>query len=104
MAPEVMDQEVGYDIKADMWSLGITAIEIAEGKVPHADLPSMKVIMMVLNSKSPSICQYDGWSQEFKAFVDDCLIKDPSKRLHSADIFTKHKKFFNKARGPEYIH
>lgn len=103
MAPEVMDQEVGYDIKADMWSLGITAIEIAEGKVPHQDLPSMKVIMMVLNSPSPKICSYYGWSSEFIAFVDDCLIKDPSKRLHSSDIFTKHKKFFNKAKGYDYI-
>ena len=103
MAPEVMDQEVGYDIKADMWSLGITAIEIAEGKVPHQDLPSMKVIMMVLNSPSPRIYSYYDWTPEFIAFVDDCLIKDSKKRLHSSDIFTKHKKFFNKAKGPEYI-
>lgn len=63
----------------------------------------MKVLLMVLNQPSPSISKYYPWSPEFKAFVDDCLIKDPSKRICSSNILKKHKKFFDKSKGPEYI-
>ena len=97
MAPEVMEQTTGYENKADIWSLGIAAIELAEGIIPFQDLPSMKVLLMVLNQPSPSISKYYPWSPEFKAFVDDCLIKDPSKRISASDILKKHKKFFDKS-------
>ena len=63
----------------------------------------MKVLLMVLNQPSPSISKYYPWSPEFKAFVDDCLHKDPSKRISTVDILKKHKKFFDKSQGPEYI-
>lgn len=104
MAPEVIDQTVGYDNTADMWSLGITAIELAEGNPPYHDMQSMKVLLMVLNSKAPRLSKYVGFSQECYDFVTDCLQKDPRQRLQSRDALQKHWKFFKKAQGIEYVY
>ena len=102
MAPEVMEQ-TGHDYSADVWSLGITAIELAQGQAPYSELPAMKVILSIINGAPPQLSISRTWDKGFREFVEDCLQKDPTKRPKIDEIFKKHKKFLSKAKGPEYL-
>ncbi|XP_017489735.1 PREDICTED: serine/threonine-protein kinase 3/4-like [Rhagoletis zephyria] len=85
MAPEVI-QEIGYDCLADIWSLGITALEMAEGKPPYGDIHPMRAIFMIPTKPPPSFREPDRWSPEFIDFVQKCLVKNPEQRATSTDL------------------
>lgn len=88
MAPEVIEQ-AGYDFKADIWSLGITAWELVHAKVPYGDIAAMKVLFKIPREPAPRL-QGSQYSREYKDFVHCCLQKDPEKRP-SAGQLLKHK-------------
>uniref|UniRef100_A0A182QKB0 non-specific serine/threonine protein kinase n=1 Tax=Anopheles farauti TaxID=69004 RepID=A0A182QKB0_9DIPT len=85
MAPEVIE-EIGYDCVADIWSLGITALEMAEGKPPYGDIHPMRAIFMIPTKPPPSFRDPDIWSPEFIDFVSLCLVKNPEERATATDL------------------
>ena len=85
MAPEVI-QEIGYDCLADIWSLGITALEMAEGKPPYGDIHPMRAIFMIPTKPPPSFRDLDRWSPEIIDFVSRCLVKNPEHRATAAQL------------------
>ncbi|XP_060699689.1 serine/threonine-protein kinase TAO3 isoform X1 [Hemiscyllium ocellatum] len=87
MAPEVilaMD-EGQYDGKVDVWSLGITSIELAERKPPLFNMNAMSALYHIAQNESPTL-QSNEWSQFFRSFVDYCLQKIPQDRPTSLEL------------------
>ncbi|KAM6985962.1 LOW QUALITY PROTEIN: serine/threonine-protein kinase TAO1-B [Aplochiton taeniatus] len=87
MAPEVilaMD-EGQYDGKVDIWSLGVTCIELAERKPPLFNMNAMSALYHIAQNESPTL-QSSDWTDYFRNFIDSCLQKIPHDRPHSDDL------------------
>ncbi|KAF9622739.1 hypothetical protein IFM89_032919 [Coptis chinensis] len=100
MAPEVLQPGSGYDYKADIWSFGITALELAHGHAPYSEYPPMKVVVMTIQNAPPGLdYDRDKWfSKSFKEMVAMCLVKDQTKGP-TAEKLLKHP-FFKHAKPP----
>ncbi|XP_077588794.1 mitogen-activated protein kinase kinase kinase kinase 4-like isoform X2 [Stigmatopora nigra] len=92
MAPEVIacdeNPEATYDYRSDLWSLGITALEMAEGAPPLCDMHPMRALFLIPRNPPPRL-KSKKWSKRFLSFIDTCLVKN---HLHRAttDVLLRH--------------
>ncbi|KNE62628.1 STE/STE20/FRAY protein kinase [Allomyces macrogynus ATCC 38327] len=113
MAPEVMEQSgadarhlpssntPGYNSKADIYSLGITVLEMAQGRAPYAEFPPLKVCLLVLNNAPPTLDRaraHHKYSRSLKDLIDQCLMRQPSLRPSAAKL--QQLPFLKRARKP----
>uniref|UniRef100_A0A8C1K946 non-specific serine/threonine protein kinase n=1 Tax=Cyprinus carpio TaxID=7962 RepID=A0A8C1K946_CYPCA len=90
MAPEVVMcetmKDAPYDYKADIWSLGITLIEMAQIEPPHHELNPMRVLLKIAKSEPPTLEKPAKWSMEFKDFLKKALDRNPETRPTAAQL------------------
>nr|XP_034988695.1 TRAF2 and NCK-interacting protein kinase isoform X1 [Zootoca vivipara] len=83
MAPEVIacdeNPDATYDFKSDLWSLGITAIEMAEGAPPLCDMHPMRALFLIPRNPAPRL-KSKKWSKKFQSFIESCLVKNHGQR------------------------
>ncbi|XP_069368278.1 TRAF2 and NCK interacting kinase b isoform X9 [Paralichthys olivaceus] len=92
MAPEVIacdeNPDATYDFKSDLWSLGITAVEMAEGAPPLCDMHPMRALFLIPRNPAPRL-KSKKWSKKFQSFIESCLVKSHSQRP-STEQLLKH--------------
>lgn len=94
IAPEIIAVEMklgpdGYSSRCDVWSLGITAIELAEMAPPMFDLHPMRALYLIPKNPAPKLADRH-WSKDFKDWLKTTLVKNPQKRPSCADLLKHH--------------
>lgn len=85
MSPEVIRSEP-YNKKVDVWSLGITAIEMAEGEPPYSDIAPTRAMLAITSRPPEGLTIPSEWSPAFVSFVKRCLTKDPKSRPTAKEL------------------
>lgn len=101
MAPEVI-QENHYDVKVDVWALGVSAIEMAEGLPPRSTVHPMRVLFMISIEPAPMLSDKEKWSLVFHDFIAKCLTKEPRLRPTATEML-KHKFIERCKSGPSVM-
>ena len=101
MAPEVLNKEISYTQKADIWSLGITAYELATGSSPYYSIPPLGIVKQILKSPPPRLPKDENYSAELCDFVKVCLNHQTENRP-TASTLLEHD-FIKKAKDGDYL-
>jgi len=99
MAPELIRGQE-YDQKVDIWSLGIMAMEMAEGEPPYMEFPPLRALFLITTKGIPPLKDTDKWSRGFADFVAQCLEKDAEKRPYAANLL-KHPFLTTACKGSD---
>eukprot|EP01080_Neovahlkampfia_damariscottae_P007050 gene7050-11213_t len=100
MAPEVI-RGIDYSFKADVWSLGVVAIEMADGEPPHMELQPLRALFVIATQPAPSVREPEKWSKEFKEFLSMCLQKSQENRA-TCEQLLQHP-FLEKAGTKDFL-
>ncbi|XP_076279257.1 STKc_myosinIII_N_like and MYSc_Myo21 domain-containing protein ninaC isoform X3 [Lasioglossum baleicum] len=92
MAPELAiskesSSSSGYGNRADVWAIGITAIELADGKPPFQDMHPTRALFQIVRNPPPNLYRPSNWTQTFNDFIAECLEKNPDNRPFMTEIF-----------------
>eukprot|EP01084_Bolivina_argentea_P115631 205600_1 len=104
----MVDSKQTYSYKTDIWSLGITALELAYAKVPHSDIAPAKVTLVVQEGPAPTLQSMADnlkvnhkYSNKFKDFLSKCLQKEPQKRSSAKQLLKNS--FIKQAKDEQYL-
>ncbi|KAF9568520.1 kinase-like protein [Agrocybe pediades] len=103
MSPELIEGKQ-YDSSSDIWSFGITAIELSQGRPPRSRESPQRVLLRTIQEEPPTLDREGGafkYSRAFKDMVDCCLAKDPSKRPTAEELL--QTPFFKGAKNKSYL-
>lgn len=103
MAPELI-QGKQYDSSADIWSFGITALELAHGRPPRSRETPQRVLLRIIQEAPPTLDREGGtfkYSKAFEEMIESCLVKNPSKRPTAEQLLASS--FFKGAKKKSYL-
>jgi serine/threonine protein kinase len=103
MAPELI-RGLDYDAKVDVWSLGVTALEMADGEPPFLHEPPLRALYKITTAPSPTLRRPELWSRPFQHFLKSCFHKEPERRASSEQLLLVSALLFVGVAQPLFPH